>query len=75
MKITIHGTSIPLNNKEVKAAKKIISKFLQNMKKMEEEYMRPSWYLTVLIVMHTLSRELLDSIDPESIQLIFKKFK
>ena len=74
MKITIKNETIPLNNKEVRAAKQAVSLFLKRMKEHEEKYMRPSWYLTILIVMHTLSGELLNEMDPENLKKVFKTF-
>lgn len=74
MRITVKGESIPLNNKEVKAAKKAVTMFLKKMKEHEEKYLRPSWYLTILIVMHTISGELLDEMDPDNLKRIFQKF-
>lgn len=74
MKIKINQREIPLDPTQVKAAKKVVLHFLDKEKKIENKHMNPTWYLTVLIVMHSLSGELLNSYSPDNLERIFSAF-
>ena len=74
MKITIKGCEIKLNNKEVKQAKKIVSKFIKSVDDKAKEQRTPTFYFTMLVVMHLMSQEALDNIEPNALKLLMDSF-
>ena len=66
MIIHLKDTAIQLNPSEVRAAKKLISRFITSVS---------SFYFTVLIIMHMMSQQLLETFDPKDLQEIMKKYQ
>lgn len=68
-------TKINLNTREVKAAKKIILKLLDNVKHSIEKKNNTSFYFTFLIVMNQMSQDLLKVYPAEKIKQMMKSIK
>lgn len=66
-------TDIKLNPREVKSAKKAISQFLAHIKELTENELAPTYYYTLLIMMHIMSQELLNDFDEETLASIFNR--
>ena len=75
MIVKIRDKELHLNPIDVKASKKLISNFLDSAKEASHERMNPTFYFTLLIVMHMLSQDLLNEIDPSTLETIYAKLK
>jgi signal transduction histidine kinase len=73
MKIQIGGTTIKLNNREVASCKKIVSKFINAVQKETDEKKTPTYFFTMLIVMHLMSQSILSEFDSDVIAQIIEK--
>lgn len=73
MIVQFKDTSLKLNSHEVKAAKRAISRFLDNVKGVSEKELTPTYYFTLLLMMHLISQELLNDFDQEVIEEIMTK--
>ncbi len=67
------NTELKLNPREVKSAKKAVSQFLNHIKEITENELAPTYYYTLLIVMHIMSQELLNDFDEETLAGIFNR--
>lgn len=67
------NTELKLNPREVKSTKKAISQFLAHIKEITENELAPTYYYTLLIMMHIMSQELLDDFDEETLASIFNR--
>lgn len=65
MKILIDNKQITLAGRDVKAAKKIVLHCLDSSRQHAEEKGADAFYYTLLIVMHTLSGELINQLTPD----------
>ena len=75
MIIHLKDTAIQLNPSEVRAAKKLISRFITSVSSASKTH-RPNFlYFTVLIIMHIMSQQLLETFDPKDLQEIMKKYQ
>lgn len=72
MVIKINDKDMTLNNNEVKNARKISAEFLKNIEKTSNEHNQKSFYFTTLIVMHVLTQQLLDEMDPNTLSKYMK---
>lgn len=68
------GETVKLNDKEVKAAKKMVNKFLDSVKKSSAANQRATLYITTLIVMESLAGDLLSSLNPDRLKVILDAF-
>ena len=68
-------TSINLNEKEVKAAKKMIFKFIDSIKNISMDKKIPTLYFTSLIVMNIISQDLIKAHSPEEMREILSATK
>ena len=66
------GEKITLNDSEVKAAKKMVAKFIEKIKTSASQNERPTLYLTALIVMESTAGDLLSSIDAKKLKAIIE---
>lgn len=66
------GEKITLNDSEVKAAKKMVARFIENIKTSASQNERPTLYLTTLIVMESTAGDLLSSIDAKKLKAIIE---
>ena len=73
MKIQIGGTTIKLNNREVASCKKIVQKFINAVQKETDENKTPTYFFTMLIVMHLMSQSILSEFDSDVIAQIIEK--
>lgn len=73
MKITIKDKEIQLNNREVRSAKRLVSNFLDSVRSASKEKLCPTYYFTLLIIMHTMSQSLINEIDADTFQDIMSK--
>ena len=75
MIIHLKDTAIQLNPSEVRAAKKLISRFITSVSSASKRTGQISFYFTVLIIMHIMSQQLLETFDPKDLQEIMKKYQ
>lgn len=75
MIIHLKDTAIQLNPSEVRAAKKLISRFTTSVSSASKRTGQISFYFTVLIIMHMMSQQLLETFDPKDLQEIMKKYQ
>ena len=75
MIIHLKDTAIQLNPSEVRAAKKLISRFITSVSLASKRTGQISLYFTVLIIMHMMSQQLLETFDPKDLQEIMKKYQ
>ena len=75
MIIHLQDTAIQLNPSEVPAAKKLISRFITSVSLASKRTGQISFYFTVLIIMHMMSQQLLETFDPKDLQEIMKKYQ
>lgn len=75
MIIHLKDTAIQLNPSEVRAAKKLISRFITSVSSASKRIGQISFYFTVLIIMHMMSQQLLETFDPKDLQEIMKKYQ
>ena len=70
MRIVVGGKEIKLVEKDVKAARSMVSHFLESVKAHSTEYEAPTLYMTTLIVMHLMSKNQIDALTPESLKVL-----
>lgn len=70
MKIVIGKKDIPVNDKEIKIAKKLITAFLNNVKSESVEKGVPSLYFSTIIMQYVMAEDLLRALTPEALQII-----
>ena len=75
MIIHLKDTAIQLNPSEVRAAKKLISRFITSVSSASKRTGQIYFYFTVLIIMHIMSQQLLETFDPKDLQEIMKKYQ
>lgn len=75
MKIEINGTMIHLNNREVASCKKIVSKFIDMVMKETDEKHAPTYFFTMLIIMHIMSQNILSEFDSKVLAEIIEKLR
>ncbi len=73
MRIKIKNANLQLNDKEVKLANNLVNKFLMQMKETGDKLGLPTFYFTLLIVMHVQSEEQLCELDTEKLAEIMLK--
>ena len=73
MKIKIGDTTIKLNKREVASCKKIVSKFITVVQKETDDKKTPTYFFTMLIVMHVMSQSVLSEFDSAVIEEIIEK--
>lgn len=67
---TVNGKTIRLNPIEVKAAKKMLDKYLLKVKDLSKEKKLPTFFFTFLIVAQVITQEALNEIDPDNLAII-----
>lgn len=75
MKLTIKGKELKLNNQEVKSAKKLVAGFMDKVRTSCRAEREPTYYFVVLLMMHIMSQDAIDNIDPESLEIIMNTFQ
>lgn len=70
MKIYVMGKDFKLNGKDVSTAKKMALEYFENIRKLSVQHIAPKLYWTSIVVMHVVTNELLNSIDPESLAML-----
>ncbi len=73
MIIRLKDTEIKLNDHEVKSTKRVISQFLDTVRNVSDKEVAPTYWFTLLIMMHIMSQEMLDDYDIETMALIMDK--
>ena len=66
----INGQTIRLNPVEVRAAKKMLDKYILKVRDLSREKKLPTFFFTFLIVAQVITQELLNDIDPETLAII-----
>lgn len=64
------GETVRLNDNDVKYSKKLVSKFLESVKKSSAINGRPTLYITSLIMMESMAGENLSIIEPEKLKIM-----
>ena len=70
MKIIIGGKEIELVDRDVKLAKKLLSKFLKTAKEKAEGNNAPTFYFTLLTVMYLMAHDYISAVSPETLALL-----
>lgn len=70
MKIVIGNKDIDLLPKEIKVAKALYTKFLQEVKTNSVDKGVPSLYFTTIIMSYVMSQDLLNALTPEALSII-----
>lgn len=73
MTIKLGDENIRLNPYEVQLCRKQIAQYIQTVRKASSN--RISYYFTFLIMMHVMSENLLDQMDPKELQQIMDTFQ
>ncbi|MCR5293427.1 MAG: hypothetical protein K6E28_11190 [Eubacterium sp.] len=73
MIIRLKDTEIKLNDMEVKSTKRLVSQFLDSVRNATEKEIAPTYWFTLLVMMHIMSQDMLDDYDIETIALIMDK--
>lgn len=68
------GEQIRLNEKEVKAAKKMVNKFLDSVKESSVANKHPSLYFTTLMIMELQAGDLLNTIESGKLKEMVEAF-
>lgn len=66
MRIVVGKKEVALIPRDVQAAKKLITNFMESVKSKAEELNAPAFYFTVLVVMHMMSQDQINAITPET---------
>nr|WP_303182443.1 hypothetical protein [Lachnoclostridium phocaeense] len=74
MRIKINGEELRLPIGEVRACKRIMSKFFMDMKRWTDKHRRPTYYFTLLVVTHVMTQKLLDEFDPKALANVMNSF-
>ena len=72
MRIIVGKKEIVLVESDIKAAKEMIAHFTETVKEKCEEKQCPALYYTTLVLMHLMSRNMIDAITPESLEQILE---
>lgn len=70
MKLIIGGREVHLVESDVKAARKMITHFMTAVKANAEEHNAPTLYMTTLVLMHLMSKNQIEALTPETLQLL-----
>ena len=73
MVIVIKGTEIKLNDEEFRSAKRVISQFLDSVRNVSDKEVTPTYWFTLLMMMHIMSQEMINDYDVETMALIMDK--
>ena len=71
MVININNEKIELDNKEVQAAK-MVAKFISEVRKESFENNEPTFFFTALIIMHLMSQDAINKLDPKDFSVMMK---
>lgn len=69
------GEKVKLSDEDVKAAKVMVNKLLDNIRTVSAVNNRPAFYITALIVMESMSGDLLSTIEPKKLKTIVEILK
>lgn len=72
MRLKIRNEMIELDNKEVQAAKTMIAKFISEVRKESYERNEPTFFFTSLLIMHLMSQEAINKLDPKDFSIMMK---
>ena len=72
MRLKIRDEMIELDNKEVQAAKTMIANFISKVRKESYEKNEPTFFFTSLLIMHLMSQEALNKLDPKDFSIMMK---
>ena len=75
MKIKIGDYLLPLNQAEVRLAKKHFGNLLMQIREISGETGRPSYYYTFLVISYVMSQDILDMCDGEMLEMLLKATK
>lgn len=73
MTIKIRNIEVKLKKREVQSTKRAISQFISHVKELSEGELAPTYYFTLLIMMHIMSQEFLNDFSPETLAEIMNK--
>lgn len=75
MKITVKGRELHLDNREVKSAKRVVTRFMEGVNRTSKSQQQPTYYFTVLLMMHILSQDAIDHMDINSLAKVMNTFQ
>lgn len=70
MRIVISGKEVNLVDRDVKVAKKLCRRFLKTAKQRAEEAHAPTFYLTLLVVMHLMANDYISAISSDTLAIL-----
>ncbi len=70
MRYVVNNKALHLDPKEVKLAKRYLSRLFLRIKKQSEEKNCPTFFFTFLIVANVLAQEALNEMDPSTLEMI-----
>lgn len=73
MKIKILDSDIKLNRREVRSCKRLVSNFISKVRDASKDNLSPTYYFTLLIVMHTMSQKLLADMEPDALAKVMNR--
>lgn len=74
MQIRVNNETIHLDTQEVRFCREQVARIIKSVKEASRRRRRASYYFTFLIVMHVMSQNLLNEIDPKDLQMIMDAF-
>ena len=75
MILRIRGKLLKMNDREVKATRDLVLKFMKYVQDASDEPVPPTYWFTFLIMMHVLSQEMLNDFDSKTIEQVMKRLQ
>ncbi len=73
MIVDFKDSKIKLDPKEVASTKRVVSQFIDYVKSLSDKELAPTYYFTLLMMMHIMSQEMLDDFDEKTIKYIMER--
>lgn len=73
MIVYFRNSSLKLNPREVRSTKRAVTNFINHVKKLSKNELAPTYYFTLLMMMHIMSQELLNDMDEETLAYIMNR--
>ncbi len=73
MIVYFRDAMIKLNPHDVRSTKKAVTNFINHANDLSKDQMNPTYYFTLLMMMHIMSQELLNDMDAQTLANIMNK--
>ena len=74
MRIRINGRNLKLNPADTAVCRRQVARIIQAVQDASVKRKRTSYYFTFLIMMHVMSEEFLQDMDPDTLQKLMDQF-